>query len=129
MLSFPRMALEERIFQCRFLLVEGGRRQNAECTAMERPDCFELLVDQLDNVTKTPWPEKSLRLPKSLFIVVSNEREPLRLHLLMPLDMDTIRLPQGSIVPASVVAIHGRADHFLSASGQEQGVRVFSRQR
>ena len=72
------------------------------CSAIERLDCFELFVDPLGRVTNMPWPGKTLRLPKSLFRVLSDEVEACGLQLLVPLDVDKIHLPKSSLTPAII---------------------------
>ena len=71
-----------------------------ECSAIERLDCFELFVDSQGRVTNTPWPGKSLQLPKSLFLALSDEGETRGLQLLMPLGTDMVDIPDSILVQA-----------------------------
>jgi hypothetical protein len=121
------MASTDRIIRCRYLRVHNGKRENAECSAIERCDCFELIMDQWDDLNHTSWSVKKLRLPKSLFIVVSDEQEYCDLHLLLPIDLDKIHLPKGPVILPGRVAGSSRVEAPPAAARHEQGAHVFSR--
>ena len=84
-------------------------------------------MDQWDDLNHTSWPAKQLRLPKSLFIVVSDEQEYCELHLLLPIDLDKIQLPKGPFIFPGLVAGSSRMETPPAASRHEQDAHVFSR--
>lgn len=102
------MTSSDRIIPCSYSLVENEKRTQVECCALEWDDCYELFVNQLPG--NTPWPVRTLRMPKSLFRLVSEPCATSTLQLLITLDLDQVELPREEPIPGEITPKDGERE-------------------